>query len=152
MTVKTIRDIVHWTAEFHEHLSTCMQSCLDKNSSERAQMVLNYLSIHEMRLAKVVKRFEETGKRNVLDTWVYEHIQTHPIVSEAFCDAPDAGKNLDQIVDMVLAQHEQIMGLYQSLETETEAPSVREFIKRLSDLLHQETGLIVQAINRFSDM
>ena len=50
MKVETLRDVLHWTSEFHQHLSECLKRGADKTDNTRAQMLLNYLSEHEEKL------------------------------------------------------------------------------------------------------
>ena len=47
MQIETLKDVLHWTREFHQHLSQCLSHCADKNTDERARMILAYLSNHE---------------------------------------------------------------------------------------------------------
>jgi hypothetical protein len=46
MQIETLKDVLHWTREFHQHLSQCLSHCADKNMDERARMILAYLSDH----------------------------------------------------------------------------------------------------------
>ena len=47
MQIETLKDVLHWTKEFHQHLNQCLSHCADKNTDERARMILAYLSEHE---------------------------------------------------------------------------------------------------------
>jgi hypothetical protein len=36
MQVETLEDVLHWTKEFHKHLSRCLQNSADENQGARA--------------------------------------------------------------------------------------------------------------------
>ena len=72
MQIETLKDVLHWTREFHQHLSQCLSHCADKNTDERARMILAYLSDHEKSLTKVVNGFETSGDEHALNTWCME--------------------------------------------------------------------------------
>ena len=78
MQIETLKDVLHWTREFHQHLSQCLSHCADKNMDERARMILAYLSDHEKALTKVVSGFETSGDEHALNTWCYEYVAKHP--------------------------------------------------------------------------
>lgn len=54
MQIETLKDVLHWTKEFHNQLSRCLRECADENQDARAQMLLTYLAAHEEKLAKAV--------------------------------------------------------------------------------------------------
>ena len=152
MTIKTLGDIVNWTREFHQQLAECTEHCSQENKNERAQMMLTYLSQHEARLSEVVAGFEKLGQKKVLETWTNEYFNLHPILARESCDAPFSEMRSDDIVDSILSQHEEIIELYKFLEDRAEISSVRDLMKLLRELEHNEVLLMVQAINRFADM
>ena len=88
MQIETLKDVLHWTKEFHQHLSQCLSHCADKHADERAKMMLEYLSEHEKTLTDVIGGFEKSGDENALNTWCYEYASHHPITLHAHCDAP----------------------------------------------------------------
>ena len=45
MQIETLKDVLHWTQQFHHNLSECLSHCEDKNVDERARIMLDYLSV-----------------------------------------------------------------------------------------------------------
>lgn len=115
MQIETLKDILHWTKMFHEQLSLCLTHCSDANTSERARMVLDYLSDHEEKLMKVVNNFEVSGEEHALNTWSYEYVNKQPIVQHVHCDSPFAKLDTVQIMDVIVDRHAQIIELYRYL-------------------------------------
>lgn len=152
MQIETLRDVLHWTTEFHQHLSECLAHCASKNESERAKMLLDYLADHEEKLAYVVERFEKTGDSSALNTWCFEYINKHPIVQHVHCDAPFADLDATQIMAVIVDQHEQIIELYRYLASRAGVPSAMELLESLKSLEEHEMMRMAQTANRFEDL
>jgi hypothetical protein len=152
MQVETLRDVLHWTKEFHQHLSQCLSQCAGKNIDERAQMLLNYLSDHEKSLTKVISGFETSGDEHALNTWCYEYIQKHPIIRHVHCDAPFAELDAKQIMEVIADQHQQVIELYRHLASQAVIPSAIELLKTLRSLEEHESMRMTHTANRFDDM
>lgn len=152
MQIETLKDVLHWTREFHQHLSQCLSHCADKNTDERARMILAYLSDHEKSLTKVVNGFETSGDEHALNTWCMEYVAKHPIVRHAHCDAPFAELDAAQIMEVIVDQHQQVIELYRYLASRADIPSARELMESLRSLEEHEMMRMTQSTNRFSDM
>lgn len=152
MQVETLKDILHWTKMFHEQLSLCLSHCSDVNTSERARMILVYLSDHEEKLMKVVNKFEASGDENALNTWTYEYINKQPIVQHVHCDSPFGTLDATQIMDVIVDRHEQVIELYRYLVAQATIPSAKKMLESLLSLEEHETMLMVHAANRFEDL
>lgn len=152
MQAETLKDVLHWTTEFHQHLFECLAHCANENESERAKMLLDYLADHEKNLAHVVDRFEKTGESSALNTWCYDYISKHPIVQNAYCDAPFATLNAAQIMEVIVDQHQQVIELYRYLESRADIPSTKELMESLRSLEEHEMMRMAQSANRFEDL
>ncbi len=152
MQIETLKDVLHWTREFHQHLSQCLSHCADKNTSERARMILGYLSDHEKALTKVVSGFETSGDEHALNTWCYEYVAKHPIVRHAHCDAPFAELDATQIMEVIVDQHQQVIELYRYLASRADIPSAKELMESLRSLEEHEMMRMAQSANRFEDI
>lgn len=152
MQIGTLKDVLHWTREFHQHLSQCLSHCADKNMDERARMILAYLSDHEKALTKVVSGFETSGDEHALNTWCYEYVAKHPIVRHAHCDAPFAELDAMQIMEVIIDQHQQVIELYRYLTSRVDIPSAKELMESLESLEKHEMMRMAQSANRFGDM
>lgn len=152
MQIETLKDVLHWTKEFHQQLSQCLSHCADKNTDERARMILAYLSDQEKSLTKVVDGFEVSGDEHALNTWCYEYVNKQPIVQHVHCDAPFANLDAAQIMDVIVDQHQQVIELYRYLVSRADIPSAEEMLASLRSLEEHEMMRMVQSANRFGDM
>ena len=150
MQIETLKDVLHWTREFHQHLSQCLSHCADKNMDDR--MILAYLSDHEKALTKVVSGFETSGDEHALNTWCYEYVAKHPIVRHAHCDAPFAELDATQIMEVIVDQHQQVIELYRYLASRADIPSAKELMESLRSLEEHEMMRMAQSANRFGDL
>lgn len=152
MQIETLKDVLHWTKEFHQHLSECLSQCADKHADERARMILAYLSDHEKTLTKVVNGFETSSNEQALNTWCYEYVNKQPIVQHVHCDSPFADLNAAQIMEVIVDQHQQVIELYRYLASRADIPSTQELLASLRSLEEHEIKRMVQSTNRFEDM
>ena len=152
MQIETLKDVLHWTKEFHTQLSRCLQHCADKNQDTRAQMLLTYLVTHEEKLATVVARFEQSGDSRALNTWCYEYLDKHPIVQHQHCDAPFADLDTEQIMAVIVEQHQQVIELYRYLLSQAVIPSARELLEGLKSLEEHEAMQMSHSANRLHDL
>ncbi|UTM58193.1 ATPase [Photobacterium sp. CCB-ST2H9] len=152
MQVETLKDVLHWTKEFHHHLSHCLSRGVNKHTDERARMVLNYLADHEKRLSQVVSEFETSGDAHALNTWCYEYLQKTPIVRHQHCDVPFARLDAAQIMDVIVDQHQQVIELYRYLASRADIPAARELLETLESLEEHEIMRMVHSTHRFDDL
>lgn len=152
MQIETLKDVLHWTKEFHQHLSQCLSHCANKNTDERARMILAYLSEHEKMLTDVVSGFEKSGDEHALNTWCYEYVHHHPITRHVHCDAPFAELDAAQIMEVIVDQHQQVIELYRYLASRADIPSAKELLESLRSLEEHEVMRMAQSSNRFGDL
>lgn len=152
MAIETLRDVLSWTETFHKQLSQCLSQEAETSTDERAQMVLSYLADHEAQLTKVIEGFEQNGKESVLDTWCYDYVEKYPITRRVYDNAPFSELNAEQVMDVVIDQHQQVIELYRYLASRAETTSSKEMLSALSSMEEHEIKRMVQSSNRFSDM
>lgn len=152
MAIETLRDVLNWTETFHKQLNQCLSQEAETSTDERAKMVLNYLADHEAKLTKVIESFEHNGKESVLNTWCYEYVQKYPITRRSHGNSPFSELDAEQIMDVVIDQHLQVIELYRYLASRAETASSKEMLDTLSSLEEHEIKRMVQSTNRFSDM
>jgi len=152
MQVETLKDVLNWSREFHQHLASCMHHCADQNESERAKLLLDYLADHEQKLVVVLDGFKKTADVKALNTWCLEYLDKHPIIRHEKCDKPFAQMNADEIITEITHQHGQVIELYRYLRGRDAAPSYRELLDQLLSLEEHEAMRMTQAANRLHDL
>lgn len=152
MQVETLKDVLNWTREFHQHLASCMRHCSGENESERAKLLLDYLSDHEQKLVEVLDGFLDSADEKALGTWCYEYLDKHPIVRHDKCDKPFAQMNADEIITEITHQHGQVIELYRYLRNRDAALSWQELLDQLLSLEEHDAMRMSQAANRLHDL
>jgi hypothetical protein len=152
MQVENLRDILDWTIDFHQQLSLCLTDCANKNVSERARLLLDYLAQHEQTLTKVIMKFEKTASSNALNTWCYEYLDKHPIVKHKHTETPFSELNTLQITEVVIHMHQQVITLYRDLAAQTVVKSAHDLLEELFSLEEHEAMRMSQSANRLEDM
>lgn len=152
METETFRDVIQWTREYHERLSVCLKSCSDKQRSERAKLLLGYLSDHEKKLSIALKGFESSAELSALSTWCYEYLDKSPFKPSAVCNQPFEDMTTDQIIEAVEDRHQQIIGLYRYLRGRASISSTIELLDQLTSLEEHEAMQMAHAANRLEDM
>jgi hypothetical protein len=152
MKVETVKDVLEWTKSTHGNLSECLAQSSDHHDNERAVMLLDYLSEHEKVLTKLIQGFVDTSSESVLSTWCLEYLDRKPIETEQHCDESFIGVDLSKIIEIVVAQHHQIISLYKHLHARAEIPSLLELLKQLIELEEHHIMQMVQGSNRMEDI
>jgi len=152
MQVENLRDILHWTKEFHQHLADCMKNCASQQLNERAKMLLDYLSEHEYKLSSLLESFEASADQNALNTWVYEYLDKSPIKGHEKCDKPFAEMTTEEIIGEIEDQHQQVIALYRYLIGRAEIPSAIELLEQLASLEEHEAMQMTHGANRLEDL
>ncbi len=152
MQIETLKDVLNWTREFHQHLASCMQHCATQNDSERAKLLLDYLSDHEKKLVEVLDGFRDSADEKALGTWCYEYLDKHPIVRHEKCDKPFAEMDADEIITEITHQHGQVIELYRDLRGRDAALSWQQLVDQLLSLEEHEAMRMSQAANRLHDL
>jgi len=152
MQVETLKDVLNWTREFHQHLANCMHHCASQNESKRAKLLLDYLADHEQKLVEVLDGYLETADAKALNTWCLEYLDKNPIVRHELCDKPFAQMNADEIITEITHQHEQVIELYRYLRGRDAAPSYRELLDQLLSLEEHEAMRMSKAAKHLDDL
>ena len=144
-----MRGILQWTVQFHQRLAKCLKHCAQCHS-ERTQMAMQYLIVHEEHLAALVKASSDRAQTSELEILFIEYLDKSPIILHDHSDFES--KTESEIVSSVIEQHQQVIQLYKYLKGQAVIPHHEEFLDRLLKLENQEVVLMAQGLNRFQDM
>jgi hypothetical protein len=152
MQIETLKDVLHWTAEFHRGLSRCLEHCEDETENDRVRLLLDYLEQHEARLASVVEQFEKKSSSNALNTWCYEYFDKNPVASHRLCNEGYDRLDVNEIMAKILDQHKQVIELYRYLYAQSGASSAKKLLQNLIALEEHEAMQMAQGSNRLGDI
>lgn len=152
MQVESLREVLQWTAAFHQNLKACLLDCSDENKDERARMILVYLADHEGSLERIVRGFSNTAESKALNTYCYDYLEKHPILKHGHCGSPFMNLDTDHIMEKIVDQHEQVLAMYDHLHSRVDIDSAKELLDTIRDVEENEIKRMVQSANRFYDM
>lgn len=152
MTAQTLNDVLSRTREFHDQLAKSLDSAADSTTSERAELLLEYLSDHEQQLSETVKAAQDSADENDLDTWFYEFTQKHNVIHAEPDHKPFDAMDTEEIMAEVMNQHEQIIQLYRYLYGRAWASSAKPLLQQLIDLEKHQAMLLAREGMRAEDM
>ena len=152
MKIETLQDVLHWARAYHQQLQQCLEHCVDKAESERARMLLDYLSDHEKKLARVLEAFEEKADSRALHTFCTEYMDKQPILQHESCTASLADMETGEIIVDILHRHDQIMALYQHLRLRLPKGHAEVFLAELEDLEEHESMQMVKHYQQLEDL
>ena len=152
MDIKTFGELIDWTRDLHQHLARCLAHCATLHEEERAKALLEYLSAHELELAKIVDEFEHQSANNTLETRVYDYLQHNPIQTHRTCDEHYAKQDFQGIYREVMDFHNQVMELYQTMSGRAEIPEAKELFEALLTMERNESMRLARQIGRMDDL
>ncbi|SDJ97068.1 hypothetical protein [Microbulbifer yueqingensis] len=151
MRTETLQDIIARTRNFHQQLQQRLKESGDASGDTRAALLLDYLCQFEQSLAELVTAIERGADGAALNTWCYEYLNKHPIDHLDADEVLPADAGPDRIMEMVMAYHNEVIGLYRFLHRRMETESSRELMANLKTLEEQQAMQMMQAANRLQD-
>jgi hypothetical protein len=151
MRTETLQDIIARTRNFHQQLQQRLMEGGKASQSTRAALLLDYLAKFEQTLAELVTAIERGADGGALNTWCYEYLHKYPINHIDVNEIAAADVDPDRIMEMVMAYHNEVIGLYRFLHRRMETESSRELMANLKTLEEQQAMQMMQAANRLQD-
>ena len=150
MRVETLSEVMEWTRSVHRKLADAVDQATGGSRGERLQMLANYLSEHERRLAQALEKAEEDAQRSVLDTWTYEFMRNVTVRHQDELDFHN--DDADTLLSEVLQVHEQIIAVYREMAARADAPEIREMLENLCSLEQHETMRMARDAGMLGDV
>lgn len=150
MRFETVRDIVEQSRQLHRALAAQYTELEQLTTSERAQLMLDYLARHERRLAEAMGQYEQDAARGLLDAW----LQYAPTLdaAELVTRLRDVDLNdLDAVVAAALAVDEHLLAVYREIEEQADTEELREVARSLQRIESNEAHRLARAAFRLRD-
>ncbi len=135
MSYQRIRDILSDLRRVHEEAAACCDA-VDDAPDERLRLLAGFFRDGEARLAARLKKAEETGRAEVLDTWV-QFVPTGGVdkALQELRAATEEGP--DPTFANCLTLHEQTVKALRHLAEMVPAEEAREMLQHLADMEEQ---------------
>jgi hypothetical protein len=151
MRFQTVADVLNVVKQFHTSLAGQFAELEQLTTSERAQLMLDYLNRHEQNLARATEQFANDANPGLLDTWLQFVPETHP---ESLLEKV---RNVDlndvnSIVLVALEVDDHLCNLYGDVVEHTDSDEVKEVFKSLLRLEDNERHTLSRAAFRLSDI
>jgi len=150
MRFKTVRDVVDFAKELHQALARQYTELEQLATSERAQLLLDYLSRHERQLAEALGNYEVDIAQGMMNTWLQYTPDLEPQALAETVRAVDLNQ-VDGIVKAALAVDDQLVELYREMVEHAEPESLKTVFSGLLALEESERRQIAKNALRLFD-
>jgi hypothetical protein len=150
MTFQTVKDIVDHARRLHEALSRQYEELEQLTTSERAQLLLDYLHRHERRLAEALRDYEADAAHGILETWLQyaPKLDSGPLLERIrTVDLND----VEAVVAAALAVDDYLLEVFQEIEEQAEVETLREVARSLQQIERNEEHLLARDALRLHD-
>lgn len=144
MSYSTVRDILTYSQNVHQHASALYEQLREETQRERVDMMLKLLALHEQGLASAIAGFREDRRSRILDEWhQFEPADIGDLLSECRAIHPDV--SVDELVMIALKVDEFLIRVYQQLAADASSAEARELFENLAALEESEKIRTVRA-------
>lgn len=151
MRFGTIQDVVDFAGKLHAALSEQYAELEQLSSSERAQLMLDYLNRHEQNLAQAMGKYDADMTQGIAALWLQDVPELQPEELVEKVRGVDLG-NVDNIIAVALDVDEYLIKLYQRMADEVDSDAGREVFKSLIKLEDNERHRLSRAAFRLADI
>ncbi len=148
---KQIKDILEAAQRFHSELGRRYKELESNAANERVLMFLDYVSEHELQLAKVIALFEEDLPGSTLETWS-DFSEEFALPDPAQAQPDLEGLSIDELLLRYLDYNDVLIATYQELSARTGVQELRELFEGLIELEHHSEMAAVKDVMRFNEL
>lgn len=152
MEVKTIRDLLTWTQQYHQQLESCYAHCTNEADGERIKLLLGYFKSHQTKLALALERVAESQQEKVLNSWYAEYSVRQEPFKKHVCQHDLGGLTADEITNKVVAAHQAVIDLYKELASQAHITEAHDLFQSLLELEEHTLMQEMVSAQRFSDL
>ena len=144
MSYSTVKDVLDYSQQLHEHARNLYQQLRDQTQRERVDMMLQLLAEHEDTLAQSMAKMQEHTSERVLAEW-------HQFEPGSIADALDGCKechtdmSVDELVQIALKIDDYLISLYRQMASESTSSDSRQLFENLVQLEETEKMRTVRA-------
>ena len=151
MRFQTVADVLNVVKDFHASLARQFAELEQLTTSERAQLMLDYLNRHEQNLARATEQFSSDASPGLMNTWLQLAPETHPenlLEKVRNVDLND----VDSIVAVALEVDDYLVSLYGEVAAHADTDEAKEVFLNLVKLEDNERHTLSRAAFRLNDM
>ncbi|MBT2774338.1 hypothetical protein J7J47_19095 [Halomonas sp. ISL-60] len=149
MSVETIQQVLEMTQLLHTNLAHGLEKASHSAPEEKVRMLLDYLSLHEKELSRVLELSKQDAQAAAIHTWCVEYFDKHFF---ALNNIDYANMSFAEIMQSIVSTHSKIIELYRFLAMRTEAAEAKELVSNLLTLEQHEIMRMVRDAEKFEDL
>lgn len=151
MRFETVADVLNTVKDLHTALARQFGELEQLTTSERAQLMLDYLHRHEKQLALAMEQYEKQAGPGIMDTWLQYAPQWQP--QELIDKVRGVDLNdVDSIVKVALEVDDYLVDLYREAAEESDIPEVKEAFASFAQVEDNERHKTARSAFRLSDI
>lgn len=151
MRFKTIKDIIDFSRHLHQALAQQYAELEQLATSERAQLMLDYLNRHEQHLAEALKDYEAGAAGGIMETWLQyaPELDAHELLEQV----RDMDiNNVEVVVATALATDEYLRRIYEEVAQRADLDALRQVARSFQQIESNEQHRLARDALRFSDL
>lgn len=149
---QSLDEVLTKTREFHANLAKSLDANASQNPDPRAELLVNYLKDHEIKLEKALKTLQDSADKEDLNTWFYEYAQPENILRTSPSQKPFSRMTTDEIMEEVSNQHQQVIEFYRYMYGRAGGTDAGELLRELIELEQTETNMMMYEGSRVEEM
>ena len=149
MSVETVQQLLKMTRLLHTNLANSLEKASLSTKNEKVLMLLDYLSLHEKELSRVLALSEQDAQSAAIHTWCIEYFDKHAI---ALDNIDYSNMTFAEIMRSIVTIHNKIIELYRYLALRAESVVANELLNNLLTLEQHEAMRIVRDAQELEDL
>ncbi|WP_035578034.1 hypothetical protein [Halomonas sp. TG39a] len=149
MSVETIQQMLKMTRLLHTNLAYSLNKASLSTKKEKVRMLLDYLSLHEKELSRVLALSEQDAQSAAIHTWCVEHFDKNFITLE---NIDYSNMTFAEIMCSIVTIHNKIIELYRYLALRAETVVANELLNNLLTLEQHEAMRMVRDAQELEDL
>ena len=151
MRFKTMKDVIDYSKKLHSGLSEQYAELEQLTTSERVQLMLDYLQRHERHLAETLSQYEDGAAKGVMDTWLQYTPEFH--LDDLLAKARDASLDkVDELVATALEIDDCMVKIYADIVENSDLDDIKDVARSLMQLENNEEHSIARSAFRLNDL
>ena len=146
-----VKDVLDYGQKIHADLQSFYRCINDEIQQARVQMLLDFLSGHELLREEALADFEAEAKQPILDAWLQykPSIDIEKLIGD---QAIQPNMTIDEVIQIAVDFDNALIELYREVAAGTDLPQVRQLFDNLRAMEHHEKLRFVRDAGQSHDI
>lgn len=148
MAYRQVKDLLQWTASFHETLGAQYRRLSTEHADERMKMALDFLADRAEHMHHSMIRYIESANSDLLDVWLLDSQEfVHPRLLDRIPRCMGCRDPQDVLAN-VLTAHQTLKDMYRLRAELGQMPAEKQLFQELADNQDAEARLQTRDLGR----